>query len=263
MKTLYNLYFSPTHTTRRITEAIAIGYGFEENRAMDITFHDSDENIQFSSQEILVVGMPVYGGRLPELAASRVNSIQGNGAKAIIAVVYGNRAYEDALLELKNLMVDKGFHVVAAGAFIGEHSYSSQSRPIAENRPHQQDIQRAVEWGHDVRKRVDRGHFKEEDISVPGSFPYKKGMPPMNIAPETSEAACTKCMKCISVCPAHAIGVKNPLFTDKEACIRCCACIKVCGFNARTFTDPGMEGLTQKLYENCQEPKAPEVFLLP
>jgi len=238
------------------------GLGGEVKRKLDITFQEADAGIEFNSRDTVVLGMPVYGGRLPDLALSRIDSIQGHGALAVIAVVYGNRAYEDALLELKNLMTDKGFLVIAAGAFIGEHSFSRKSLPIAENRPHQGDLQQAFELGQNAGIRIDQGGFEEGDLSVPGHFPYKEKMISMKISPETSEAECTKCMKCIFVCPSRAIDEENPLLTDPEVCIRCAACIKICGFSARAFTDPRMEGMARKLHDMCGKPESPEVFIL-
>lgn len=42
--------------------------------------------------------------------------MQGNGVRAVLPAAYGNRAYGDTLLELKNTLTDAGFRCVAAGA---------------------------------------------------------------------------------------------------------------------------------------------------
>ena len=57
----------------------------------------------------LLVVMPVYGGRLPAIAVQRLREIRGNDSPAIAVVVYGNRAYDDALLELRDVLTANGF----------------------------------------------------------------------------------------------------------------------------------------------------------
>ena len=82
----------------------------------------------------------MYGGRLPADAVKRLSNLKGHNTPAVIVVVYGNREYEDALLELNDLAIEAGFKPVAAGAFIGEHSYSNKDSPIAHGRPDEKDI---------------------------------------------------------------------------------------------------------------------------
>ena len=94
-----------------------------------------------------------------------------------MVVVYGNREYEDALLELKNLAIEQGFSRVAAGAFIGEHSYSRDSTPIAVGRPDEADLNKAKEFGERVLKKLldNRELDHLPTLEVPGNFPIKKG----------------------------------------------------------------------------------------
>lgn len=61
-----------------------------------------------------MVAAPVFGGRIPSIVAEKLNELEGHGKKAVTLVVYGNRAYEDALLELNNVVEDRGFQVAAS-----------------------------------------------------------------------------------------------------------------------------------------------------
>ena len=78
----------------------------------------------FFRKDIVIVGVPVYAGRVPNVLLKYLNTMSGNGALAIAVVLYGNRNYDDALLELKDILEANGFKVIAGGAFIGEHAFS-------------------------------------------------------------------------------------------------------------------------------------------
>ena len=49
--------------------------------------------------------MPVYAGRVPALTVERLKGIKTSGVKCVIVAVYGNRAYEDALVEMQDVAV--------------------------------------------------------------------------------------------------------------------------------------------------------------
>ncbi len=260
MKSVQLSYFSPTHTTEKIIHAIGDGYGAAKS-IMDIT-HNALETLSFeSNDEPLIIGSPVYGGRIPEIVCSRINKLQGKGNPAVTVVVYGNRAYEDALLELKTLVEKKGFKVIAAAAFIGEHSYSNKNYPIAESRPDKDDLAKAYEFGQNISKLCKDNSLNEKVLSVPGDFPYRERKPASHITPETNESLCTKCMLCVSACPTNAIREDNPLLTDPDLCIRCTSCIKICDYNAREFKDQSMVNIPIKLHEMCRLRKEPEIFI--
>lgn len=63
-------------------------------------------------------------------------------------VVYGNRDYEDALLELHDILSENGFVVVAAGAFVARHSIFPD---VAAGRPDRDDLDRMAEFAERVR----------------------------------------------------------------------------------------------------------------
>ena len=99
------IYFSPTGTTRKVLESIAKGIGVEDVEHIDLTLPDgAQQTITCFSDELAIIGAPVYGGRLPVDAISRFKQLKASKTFAVVIVVYGNREFEDALLELKILL---------------------------------------------------------------------------------------------------------------------------------------------------------------
>jgi hypothetical protein len=120
------VFFSPTNTTQNVLEAIARGTGIDDVEHINLTPPDIvTQRFDEFTDELVILGAPVYGGRLPKEAVKRLSLLKGNNTPAVVVVLYGNREYEDALLELKNLAVHLGFIPIAGGAFIGEHSFTT------------------------------------------------------------------------------------------------------------------------------------------
>ena len=123
------IFFSPTHTSAKIARAIGEGIGMGRRMETDLTLDEQTSPIEMNG-ELCVIAVPVYGGRVAATALQRLQRLKGNGSPAILVVVYGNRDYEDALLELRNTAVQLGFVPLTAGAFIGEHSFSTPELPM-------------------------------------------------------------------------------------------------------------------------------------
>ncbi|MCP4133701.1 MAG: 4Fe-4S dicluster domain-containing protein [bacterium] len=262
------IYFSPTGTTKKIVENIAKSTGIDEIRMIDITLPENREvNLPDFSHDLVIVGAPVYYGRLPELVVPVFKSMKGNNNTAAVpVVVYGNREYDDALKELCDIAEACGFKLLASGAFIGEHSYSIQGREIAHGRPDSDDIEKTKEFG-----TIISSISQISNIPVPGNYPYMEPAnlnlikklrkeTPMTLTPETDMDLCTSCQKCISVCPTAAIDTENCKNIDKFKCIICFACIKSCPTGAKKITDPNFNIPVEQLKEACKERKEPEFF---
>ena len=147
---IHLIYFSPTHTSAKIVYAIAEGMGATSMSESDVTCESLDME-EYIDDELTIIAAPVYGGRVAETAMERFRMFRSaHHAPVVPVVLYGNRDYEDALKELCDLVSEQGFVPVAAGAFIGEHSFSRKGMPIAEGRPDESDLNQATEFGKKI-----------------------------------------------------------------------------------------------------------------
>ena len=265
---MHMVYFSPTGTTKKITDQIAAGF----SEAFSLTTVESYDLTPASSRARLpielrgglaFIGSPVYCGRVPSEVAARLARISAFGVLAVVVAVYGNRAYDDSIMELGDLAIERGFRVVAAGAFIGEHSFSREATPIARGRPDKNDLQQAKEFGKAVSSKIKAALTSKAIpmIELPGTRPYRESPPAMGISPISQQAVCTRCGKCAEICPRAAITNADPLKTDRELCILCCACVKECPTGARMFVDKGFLQIAKNLAANCGNRKEPETYL--
>lgn len=258
------IYFSPTQTTKKVVEAIAQGLRALTVEHVDITKPGGElHTIGEVHDDLVVIASPVYGGRIPVDVISRLQWVKGKNAPVVVVVLYGNRAYEDALLELRDLALAAGFKPVAAGAFIGEHSFSNSVTPIAAGRPDRDDLRKAEEFGKMIRNKLSNisGISEILPLHVPGAFPYKERKLSSDISPVTQDDLCNRCEECAAVCPTAAISCNERIMADKTACIRCCACIKCCPTGARVMDDPHMRQVSDWLHAHCQERKEPETYM--
>jgi flavodoxin len=161
------IYFSPTGTTQKVLESIAKGITVEDVEHINLTLPEgAQQTIPPFSDELVIIGAPVYGGRLPVDAINRFKQLKASKTLAILIVVYGNREFEDALLELKNLAIELGFNPVAGGAFIGEHSFATKDVPIANGRPDSLDVQKAMDFGAKIKGTHSRGHATDRNLLI-------------------------------------------------------------------------------------------------
>ncbi|MBF7097679.1 EFR1 family ferrodoxin [Alkalibacter mobilis] len=258
--TISSIYFSPTKGTKKIVNQIACELGEVKNE-YDITLASNrTEEINFQDKDLVVVGVPVYGGRIPLILEDYFNKIKGNDTLAVFTVVYGNRDYDDALLELRDVFESNGFICVAAGAFIGEHSYTEK---VAGGRPDESDLLEAKSFAASVNEKIEA--FMHDDleynrVNIKGGHPYKERKPMPPIAPMTNDK-CTKCRLCAENCPVEAIDFVDFSKIDSSKCIKCCSCIKICPVDAKYFDNELISKITESLIENCSEiRKEPEVF---
>ena len=156
MRSVHLIYFSPTGTTRKVLEAVARGFAADDLEHLDLTCHGATvaDSLEIES-DFAIIGIPVYSGRVPLRAIEALQLVRARNTPAVIIAVYGNRAFDDALLELNDIVRNSGFKPVAAAAFIAEHSFSTPAAPIAEGRPDEEDIEKAESFGTIVRERMD------------------------------------------------------------------------------------------------------------
>ncbi|MGD9160522.1 MAG: 4Fe-4S binding protein [Desulfobacteraceae bacterium] len=256
--------FSPTGTTRKILDAIARGMDIAQRKTIDLTLPQDTlkQSIEFND-ELVILGAPVYGGRLPGEAVKRLSKLKGKNTPAVVIVLYGNREFEDALLELRDIAVNQGFIPVAGAAFIGEHSYTSPETPIANGRPDSGDIARAEGFGKEIFNKLSSiGPLKDgKFVEVPGNTPYKDAMPLTDDCAKSDMDICTFCSTCVTLCPTGAIADDDTYTTDPNLCILCCACVKGCPEGARYMDSEKIKKASKWLSENCATPKQPLTFI--
>ncbi len=262
MRSVHLIYFSPTGTTRKVLEAVARGLAADDLERLDLTCQGPTAagSLEIKS-DFAIIGTPVYSGRVPLQAIEALQLVRARNTPAVVVAVYGNRAYDDALLELTDTARNSGFRPVAAAVFVGEHSFSTLAAPIAEGRPDGEDIEKAESFGKMFRERMDNGLSVEKVfLQVPGNFPYRVRNPSPR-PPLTDEVRCIKCAKCATICPAEAITVKDEAVkTEKAKCMVCCACVKNCPSGARRM-DPGVAERAGTLSATCRDRKEPQFFV--
>jgi ferredoxin len=264
-KSIALIYFSPTKTTQHILEAVAQGIPSPVITHHDLTTPETaTQDLSEFANTLAIIGTPVYGGRIPLEAVRRLKRLRASNTPAVVVVVYGNRAYEDALLELRDLAITIGFTPIAGGAFIGEHAFSTETTPIAPGRPDPTDLQCAQAFGQAIHRKLQTISNLPEivPVEVPGNHPYKERRARTTIsALITHEDDCTLCGTCARVCPVHAITVDTHVTTHGAACIHCCACVKACPSQARVVEHPRIKEIREWLYTNYSTRQEPETYL--
>jgi ferredoxin len=255
--------FSPTGTTKSVIQGVAKGINLPNAELIDITNPDArTQPLRISEDEFLIVAVPVYMGRVPALINAWLNSINASNTPTVCIVVYGNRAYENALLELKDILVSRGCMPIAGAAFIAEHSFSSPEFPCAVGRPDENDLAKIEAFGRRIADKLlsvsSIDHVPE--IDIPGSYPYGGVTDLWKVYFIEVSDRCVQCGLCAAGCPAGAIDSGDSSLIDIQKCTLCCACIKQCPQKAKTIK-PGPMKEAQKRCVNFVERKEPEFFL--
>lgn len=262
------IYFSPTGTTKQVVERIAQGITHGAMEIIDITKPEGrKQKLETSKNELLIIGVPVYFGRAQTNALDWLDTIKAHNTPAVCVVVYGNREYDDALLELKDTTIKRGCRPIACAAYIGEHSFSNSEAPIAVGRPDAADLTHAQQFGEKIGKKILSVQSIDEipNITVPGKYPYvdmidsKKRLSALEFI--TVDQGCLQCGVCAQSCPVGAIDSENSASINKGECILCHACIKTCPENARRINNDMLKNIALRLSQACQARKEPMLFL--
>lgn len=251
------IYFSPTRTSKQVAEAIVHGTGIKNVVPVDLTRQKPEEMV-IPASALAVIVVPVYGGHVAPLAMERLQAIRGVDTPTVLAVVYGNRAYEKALMNLDAFAILHRLKVIAGATFIGEHSYSTEEYPIAAGRPDASDLAMATEFGRKIKEKIEQATQPDTLYGVDvraikrpkqpilpllrflrRAVKLRKSNTPLPRTPQVEdESLCNHCGLCVSRCPSGAIVKGDELHTDETKCIKCCACVKVCTRKARVYKSP-------------------------
>lgn len=246
---VYSIYFSPTGGTKKVADVLASC--FDHASQVDITVHSVAPEL--TNEDVCIVAVPSFGGRVPGAAVERIRQLRGNGAKAVAVVVYGNRDFDDTMLELKNELENAGFAVAAGVAAVAEHSIMHQ---FGAGRPDPSDETELRSFGEKIKEKIAAGQI---GVQVPGKEPYREyGGVPMK---PSAGSKCTACGLCAKGCPVGAIDVKNPKGVNKKKCISCMRCISVCPKKARKVSPLLLTIAGLKMKKNCSERKKNSLYL--
>jgi len=264
---LIKIYFSPTHSTERIINSIVKGWGVSEQRTINLNSLKQRHNFKFSIQptDAVILGMPVYEERIPDLLYPALSKIRGQGHPIVLVVTYGNISAGISLKQLNKIMNFHGFRTIAAASFIGEHAFSQGNFKIAPGRPDNQDLKIAESLGKQIREKTEQIQLTGEikDLDIEGELlPMGKLLPKhseifLTHAPVIDKNFCKNCRKCLEACPVNAIDLIS-LQSREKLCIRCFACVKSCPNGARKiiYKKPVLvKTALKKLGKKRKEPK--------
>ncbi len=249
------IMFSPAGGTARTAEMLAKELGTLTG-AVDIAEHDIFyEGIRADAESIAIVAMPCYGGRVPQLAAERFKKVDGNGAKTVLLCVYGNRAYEDTLVEMEDLAKERNFNVIGAVAAIAQHSIVNK---FGAGRPDSSDAAKLKEFAKKILAKIESGDTSKPH--VPGNRPYKKAMGKLGLVPHATKG-CLYCGVCAKKCPVQAIDIDKIFGASRRKCISCMRCVANCSTDVRRLNGLELKLVETKIKKEASSRKEPELFL--
>ena len=248
----YNIYFSPTGGTKKVADILAGNLGKE---VCEVDVCRDIEKMTLHAGAGCLVSVPSFAGRVPQIAVERIKKISGNGAKAILNCVYGNREWDDTLTELQDTLEACGFICVAAVAAVAEHSIFRQ---FATGRPDKDDALELAEFARKITEKLESGMFGA--LNLAGSHGTYKELANIPFKPEAN-ANCDKCGICAAGCPVGAIDKADPRKTDKGVCISCMRCQYICPKHARDLDPAFMQAAAEMMAPKLGGHKKNYLFL--
>lgn len=266
------VYASPTGNVKKvvctIAEALAQSFGVPCVQD-DFTLPQArQQERHFAAEELVVFGTPVYAGRVPNKMLPFVQELfHADGALAVPVVCFGNRNFDNGLIELRNELETNGFHTIAGAGVVSEHVFSSE---LATGRPNAEDLVQLKSFAGQIAEKIQKLEEIPAPIAVRGDDPVGPYYRPLGIdgkpavflkaKPKTHEDLCNNCGLCAQVCPMSSISPEDPK-TVTGICIKCQACIHKCPTHAKYFDDPAFLSHVEMLKANYTRRTESEFFL--
>lgn len=273
IKSVAVIYYSPTGSTKRVIEKVSKGLDIENIDFIDCTNISTTSNGAMNKNyDLYLIAVPVYYGRVPEKFVQYLSQLDVENKLVVPVVVYGNRMIRDALLELNDILQSHGFRTIASGAFIAEHSYSTQEYPIANKRPDNKDLNSAEQFGQNIKSKINQLKSVEDlnELPIPGERPFREpaelhmirnARKSSSLTPVTDLEKCIRCSNCLESCPTNAIDATDCTKVDKWECILCFACIKSCPKNAKKMRNKNFNSAIREMHKECLERRSPELLI--
>ena len=284
IKKIWAASFSPTGGTEHIVSLLAEEMG----KCLKLPVHkisftlpdERKKSCTFTEEDLLILGTPVYAGRIPNKILPDVDrSFEGNGTLAVAVSVFGNRNYDDGLMELALLLENHGFCVAAAAAAAARHAFSDD---IGAGRPDKQDEKELRVFARRAAEKIREFSGKEKIVSgnksscgvsalqITGHNPVGPYYTPLRAdgqpakflkaKPVTDENLCNRCGTCAQICPMGSISREAPSVVN-GICIKCQACIRACPTQAKHFEDEDFLSHVEMLREHYTRRAANAFFL--
>lgn len=249
---VYNIYFSPTGGTKIISDTVAAAMA-EKFESTDL-FKKDAQGLEFKKDDVCIIAVPSFGGRVPQNASEKIKHLKADGAKAVLITSFGNRAIDDTMAELSDLVTSAGFKVVAGIEAVAEHSLA---RIYATGRPDENDKAQLEAFAEKIKARLEKGDCSTPDL--PGNRPYKE-LKTAAMKPDVADN-CVNCKKCARECPVEAISFDNVKEIDSSKCFSCMHCVAACPTGARKNAPELTKAFEERLRERCADDKPNKLYL--
>lgn len=247
----FKITFSPTGGTQKVADILAAELS-QDSKTVDLL--EDIREIAFAPDDLCLIAMPAFSGRVPSVCEQRMEKLQGNGAKAVLVAVFGNRAIDDTMLDIKELAVVRGFVPVAGIEAVAEHSVI---RNFGAGRPDEKDVAELKNFAQQIKAALENGNIPT-DLAVPGNTPHReRSNGPMK---PYGGKDCNSCGLCVWKCPVRAIPSNAPKSVDKEKCISCLRCMAVCPRKARQLAPELLAATEEKMTPVCSGRKENKLY---
>lgn len=250
---VYSVFFSPTGGTKKVMDHVASAW--TDVVEVDLSDPAADYSAyRFTANDVCLIGFPVFEGRVPPIVLERLKKMSANSTPCVMVAVFGNRAINDALLELKNEIMPLGFLPYGAVSAVAQHS----NLPMyGVGRPDADDIAQLDEFSAKLKEAA-RGALKPVD--VPGKEPYIV-IPISPWYPELDAEKCVGCGICADKCPVSAIDRNDLSRLDTEVCAKCVRCVSVCPTGARYLDSERQQAIAERLAKLFHERKPNVLYI--